>query len=126
MSENTTVVHLVRHGEVENPQRVLYGRLHGFHLSAEGRVMAKAATDSLAGRDVTVLRSSPLERALETAEPLAAQFGLEAEVDERLAEPWNHFEGMMFGGGDGPVRRPKDWEYLRNPIRPSWAGPHRK
>ena len=68
MSEQPdTVVHLVRHGEVENPRRVLYGRIPGFHLSADGRVQAKAAADFLAGRDVTVLRSSPLERALETA-----------------------------------------------------------
>src|SRR5262249_41370636 len=103
---DTTVVHLVRHGEVENPQRVLYGRLTGFHLSAEGRVMARAAADFLAGGDVTVLRSSPLERALETAEPLAAQFGLPVVVDERLVEPWNHFEGMTFGVGDGSLRRP--------------------
>src|SRR5258708_23993248 len=129
MSENpgpadTTVVHLVRHGEVENPQRVLYGRLPGFRLSAEGRVMAKAAADFLAGRDVTVLRSSPLERALETAEPLAAQFGLEVVVDERLIEPWNHFEGMTFGVGDGSLRRPKHWMYLRNPFRPSWGEPY--
>ena len=65
-------VHLVRHGEVENPQGVLYGRIPGFHLSEAGRVMAKTAAGFLAGRDVTVLRSSPLERARETAEPIAA------------------------------------------------------
>src|SRR5258708_11012420 len=129
MSENpgpadTTVVHLVRHGEVENPQRVLYGRLPGFRLSAEGRVMAKAAADFLAGGDVTVLRSSPLERALETAERLAAQFGLEVVVDERLIEPWNHFEGMTFGVGDRSLRRPSHWMYLRNPFRPSWGEPY--
>src|SRR5258708_36794934 len=88
----STVVHLGRHGEVENPRRVLYGRLPGVHLPAEGRVMAKPATDSLAGRDVTVLRSSPLERALEAADPLAAQFGLEAVVDDGLTEPRNPLE----------------------------------
>jgi broad specificity phosphatase PhoE len=124
MSENSTVVHLVRHGEVENPQRVLYGRIPGFHLSAEGRVMAKAAADFLAGRDVTVLRSSPLDRALETAEPIAAQFDLEVVVDERLIEPWNHFEGMTFGVGDGSLRKPSHWMYLRNPFRPSWGEPY--
>ena len=129
MSENpgpagTTVVHLVRHGEVENPRRVLYGRLAGFHLSADGRVMAKATADFLAGRDVTVLWSSPLERALETAEPLAAEFGLEVVVDERLIEPWNHFEGMTFGVGDGSLRRPSHWMHLRNPFRPSWGEPY--
>ena len=104
---DTTVVHLLRHGEVSNPRGVLYGRLPGFHLSEEGRLMAKAAAAFLAGRDVTVLRSSPLERALETAAPVAAQFGLDAEVDERLIEPWNHFEGTTFGVGDGALRRPR-------------------
>ena len=76
---DTTVVHLLRHGEVSNPRGVLYGRLPGYHLSEEGRLMAKAATAFLAGRDVTVLRSSPLERALETAAPVAAQFGLDVQ-----------------------------------------------
>ena len=59
------MVHLVRHGEVYNPGGILYGRLPGFHLSEEGRLMAKAAAAFLAGRDVVVLRSSPLDRALE-------------------------------------------------------------
>ncbi len=127
MSENpadTTVVHLVRHGEVENPRAVLYGRMPGFHLSADGRVMAKAAADFLAGRDVVVLRSSPLERALETAEPIASQFGLEVEIDERLVEPWNHFEGLTFGVGDGSLRRPAHWRHMWNPFRPSWGEPY--
>jgi len=119
-----TIVHLVRHGEVENPRRVLYGRIPGFHLSAEGRVMAKAAADFLAGRDVTLLRSSPLERAVETAEPLAAQFGLPVLIDERLIEPWNHFEGMTFGVGDGSLKRPQHWHHLWNPFRPSWGEPY--
>jgi broad specificity phosphatase PhoE len=122
---NVTVVHLVRHGEVENPRGVLYGRLPGFHLSADGRVMAKAAADFLAGRDVTLLRSSPLERTLETADPIAAQFSLPVERDERLIEPWNHFEGMTFGVGDGALLRPAHWRHLWNPFRPSWGEPYR-
>jgi broad specificity phosphatase PhoE len=125
MSEKPdTVVHLVRHGEVENPHRVLYGRRPGFHLSADGRVEAKAVADFLAGRDVTVLRSSPLERALETAEPLSEEFGLPVVVDDRLIEPWNHFEGMTFGVGDGSLRQPRHWQHLRNPFRPSWGEPY--
>jgi broad specificity phosphatase PhoE len=122
----TAIVHLVRHGEVDNPERVLYGRLPGFGLSEAGRLMAKAAADYLAGRDVTVLRSSPLQRALETAEPIAAGFGLPVEADERLIEPWNHFEGMRFGVGDGALRQPRHWIYLRNPFRPSWGEPYRE
>ena len=121
----TAVVHLVRHGEVANPDRVLYGRIPGFYLSEVGRLMAKAAANFLSGRDVTVLRSSPLERAVETAEPIAAEFGLPIEIDDRLVEPWNHFEGMRFGVGDGALRQPRHWRYLRNPFLPSWGEPYR-
>ena len=122
----TAIVHLVRHGEVDNPGRILYGRLPGFHLSEAGRLMAKAAADYLAGRDITVLKSSPLQRAVETAEPIAAEFGLQAEIDDRLIEPWNYFEGMRFGVGDGSLRRPRHWRYLWNPFRPSWGEPRDK
>ncbi|HET9897724.1 MAG TPA: histidine phosphatase family protein [Streptosporangiaceae bacterium] len=122
-ADSVTVVHLVRHGKVENPGGVLYGRLPGFHLSEDGQMMAKAAADYLAGRDITVLRCSPLERARETAEPIAAQFGLPAEVDDRLIEPWNHFEGLTVGVGDGSLRAPRHWIYLRNPFKPSWGEP---
>jgi broad specificity phosphatase PhoE len=122
----TAIVHLVRHGEVDNPDGVLYGRLPGYRLSEAGRLMAKAAADYLAGRDVTVVWSSPLERAIETTEPIAAEFGLTAEVDARLIEPWNHFEGMRFGVGDGALRQPRHWIYLRNPFRPSWGEPYRE
>jgi len=121
---STAVVHLVRHGEVDNPQGVLYGRIPGYHLSEAGRLMAKAAADFLAGRDITVLRSSPLERALETAEPIAAEFGLPIAVDDRLIEPWNHFEGLRFAVGDGALRQPRHWLKLRNPFRPSWGEPY--
>ena len=119
-----TIVHLVRHGEVANPTGVLYGRLPGFGLSEDGQMMAKAAADFMAGRDVTVLRSSPLERARQTAEPIAAQLGLPVEVDDRLIEPWNHFEGMRVAVGDGSWRAPRHWVYLRNPFRPSWGEPY--
>jgi broad specificity phosphatase PhoE len=125
-ASTTTVVHLVRHGEVNNPHGVLYGRLPGYRLSEAGRLMAKAAADYLAGRDVTVVWSSPLERAIETTEPIATEFGLPAEVDARLIEPWNHFEGLRFGVGDGALRQPRHWIYLRNPFRPSWGEPYRE
>lgn len=121
-----TVVHLLRHGEVHNPSHIIYGRLPDFHLSEDGRMMAKAAAGFLAGRDVTALFSSPLDRARETAEPLAAQFGLTVTVDERLIEPWNHFEGLSFGVGDGSLRRLEHWPYLRNPFRPSWGEPYQQ
>ena len=121
----TTIVHLVRHGEVANPGGILYGRIPGFRLSEDGQMMAKNAASFLAGRDVTVLRSSPLERAVQTAEPIAEEFGLTIEIDERLVEPWNHFEGLSIGVGDGALRAPRHWIYLRNPFRPSWGEPYK-
>ena len=86
--------------------------------------MAKAAADFLAGRDIVTVRSSPLERAVETAEPIAAEFGLPIVVDDRLIEAANHFEGLRFGVGDGALRQPSAWFYLRNPFRPSWGEPY--
>jgi broad specificity phosphatase PhoE len=119
-----TVVTLVRHGEVDNPTKVLYGRLPGFRLSNSGEQMVKTVAAALAGRDVRVVVSSPLERALQTAEPIAAQFGLTVQTDDRLIESDNVFEGKTFGVGDGALRRPANWRHLRNPLRPSWGEPY--
>ncbi|HWJ81939.1 MAG TPA: histidine phosphatase family protein [Nocardioides sp.] len=125
MATPDTVVHLVRHGEVHNPEGLLYGRRDGFHLSDRGRQMAVRAAESLAGRDVTVLRSSPLERAKETAAPLAEKLGLEVGIDERVLESTNVFEGRQFGKGRNALRNPLLWRHLWNPFRPSWGEPYR-
>jgi broad specificity phosphatase PhoE len=120
-----TVVHLVRHGEVENPARIIYGRLPDYHLSTLGVRMAEEAAKYLAGRDVVALRSSPLERARETSEPIAAEFGLSVVPDSRLIEPANSFEGKRFGFGKGEaLRSPAALLRLYNPIRPSWGEPY--
>jgi broad specificity phosphatase PhoE len=126
VSRPTTVVHLVRHGEVENPQGVLYGRLPGFHLSALGLRMAETDAAYLADRDVAEVVSSPLERALETAAPIAAVHGLPIGEDVRLIEPSNHFQGLTFGVGDGSLRHPRHWRALMNPFRPSWGEPYQR
>ena len=119
-----TVVHLVRHGEVHNPTGVLYGRLPGFRLSAAGEEMAVKVAAALAGHDVRAVVSSPLERAVQTATPIAEQFGLDVAVDERLIESENVFEGKTFGVGDGALRRPGNWRHVVNPFRPSWGEPY--
>jgi broad specificity phosphatase PhoE len=123
MSE-TTVVHLLRHGEVHNPGKILYGRLPGFRLADGGEAMADTAARWFAGRDVTHLVSSPLQRAQQTAAPIAEALSLPVEIDDRLIEAGNAFEGLKVGVGDGALRMPRHWWKLRNPFRPSWGEPY--
>jgi len=120
-----TVVHLLRHGEVFNPDGILYGRLPEFHLSELGTQMAKRVAETLKDRDITHVISSPLERAQETAEPSADTLGLQIETDGRVIEAANKFEGKQFGVGDGSLRKPAYWRYLYNPFQPSWGEPYK-
>jgi len=119
-----TVVHLLRHGEVHNPSGVIYGRLPDYHLSETGRLMAVAAADYFAERPVVAVFASPLDRAQETAKPVAERLGLQIVPDERLIESWNHFEGKAFGVSDGSMLSPRNWRYLWNPLQPSWGEPY--
>jgi broad specificity phosphatase PhoE len=119
-----TVVHLLRHGEVHNPDRVLYGRLPGFGLSDLGVAQAELAAAHLAQRPIGYLVSSPLERARQTSGPLAAALGLDIAVDERLIEAANKLEGRQVAGGKGLFSDPANWVLLRNPLRPSWGEPY--
>lgn len=116
-------LHLVRHGEVHNPKRVLYGRLPDYHLSTAGRQMAHAAAEHVAAQDrpVAALYSSPLERAQESAEPFAERFGLTPEIDIRLIEPTNVFEGTRMKRS---LMNPVNWWHLRQPSLPSWGEPY--
>lgn len=121
-----TTVHLLRHGEVYNPEGVLYGRRDGYHLSDLGVRMAERVASAVGDRDIVHLRSSPLERAQETARPLAEARGLEIVTDERVIESTNVFEGERFGVGDGALRKPSAWRHLWNPWKPSWGEPYRE
>ncbi|CCH77109.1 putative phosphoglycerate mutase [Nostocoides japonicum T1-X7] len=119
-----TTVHLVRHGEVHNPDRVLYGRLPGYGLSDLGREMARLAAAHLAERDVVEVVSSPLERAQQTARPIAEAHELPVGTDERLTEAENAFEGRNVAGGKGLLREPRMFKYFLNPTKPSWGEPY--
>ncbi len=121
-----TVVHLMRHGEVHNPQGVLYGRLPDFHLSELGRKMAERGAEFFSERDVVHVAASPLERAQETAAPIAGRHDLEVATDGRLIEASNFFEGKRFSVGDGVLKRPAVWPKLYNPFRPSWGEPYKE
>jgi broad specificity phosphatase PhoE len=120
-----TTVHLLRHGEVHNPAGVLYGRLPGFHLSELGQRMAQRVADAVGGRDITYVVASPLERAQETARPLALLRGSEIVTDARVIESGNVFEGRRFTVGDSILRSPDVWPHLWNPFRPSWGEPYK-
>lgn len=127
MSETPdTIVHLLRHGEVHNPSGVLYGRMDGYHLSDLGKQMAERVAEALKDRDIAHLRVSPLERAQETARPLALARDLEIVTDPRVIESTNKFEGKSFGVGDGALRSPSAWKHLWNPFKPSWGEPYKE
>ena len=116
-----TVVHVMRHGEVFNPEGVLYGRLPDYHLSERGRAQAEKVAEVLADRDIVAIIASPLERAQETAVPVAARHNLAVGTNHDLIESTNIFEGKRVSPGDGALRDPRNWKYLINPIRPSWG-----
>jgi broad specificity phosphatase PhoE len=118
-----TVVHLLRHGEVYNPNHVLYGRLPGYHLSANGRMMARAAADYFEHRPIAAVFASPLERAQETAQPTAERLELTITTDDRLIESENVLEGTSVSLAS-LARNPLNWKYLWNPFTPSWGEPY--
>jgi len=121
-----TTVHLLRHGEVHNPKGILYGRSTGYHLSERGNKMAERVAAHIGDRDITHIVSSPLERAQETAAPLAARRELTVETDERLIESSNIFEGSRFRVRSSILRKPQVWLKLWNPFLPSWGEPYKQ
>src|ERR1700727_4100790 len=122
MSE-ITVVHLLRHGEVHNPDHVLYGRVPGYRLSAHGRMRAAPAAAYFEGRPVAAVFASPLERAQETAQPVAERLGLPIITDDRLIESGNVLEGKSVSLAS-LAGNPLNWKYLWNPFTPSWGEPY--
>ncbi|MGV8896909.1 MAG: histidine phosphatase family protein [Rhodoglobus sp.] len=118
------LIHLVRHGEVYNPDGILYGRIPGYHLSELGHAMADAAAASFAGHPVAALYASPLQRAQESAAPWAERFGLPVNTEERIIEPHNWFEGRKFEF-PAALKHPSAWPKLINPLKPSWGEPYK-
>ena len=124
LSAMGTTVHVARHGEVENPQKILYGRQPGWRLSARGQEMAKVLGDWSKGINLGALHVSPLQRAQETAAPIAKAHGIDITTDERLIEAGNIFEGKSFEPGSGILKHPSAWRHLYNPWKPSWGEPY--
>ena len=124
LSAMSSTVHLARHGEVENPQKILYGRQPGWRLSTRGQQMAQVLGEWSKSIDLGALHVSPLQRAQETAAPIARAHGIEITTDERLIEAGNIFEGKSFEPGSGILKHPTAWRHLFNPWKPSWGEPY--
>ena len=120
----STTVHVARHGEVENPQKLLYGRQPGWRLSTRGQQMAETLGEWSKSINLGALHVSPLQRAQETAAPIARAHGIEITTDERLIEAANIFEGKSFELGSGVLKHPSSWRHLYNPWKPSWGEPY--
>ena len=117
-------IHLLRHGEVENPEKILYGRQPGWRLSDRGQEMARTVAGWSDSLDLGAILASPLQRAQETAAPIAAKHKLDIITEPQLIEAANVFEGKKFELGSGVLRHPKSWRYLYNPAKPSWGEPY--
>ena len=124
LSAMSSTVHVVRHGEVENPEKILYGRQPGWRLSNRGQEMAQVLGEWSKAIDLGALHVSPLQRAQETAAPIAKVHGIAITTDDRLIEAANIFEGKSFELGSGVLKHPTSWRHLYNPWKPSWGEPY--
>lgn len=121
-----TTIHFVRHGEVENPNHVLYERLPGFHLSNRGLKMAQATAKYIATvpqmRGISAIYSSPLERTQETAQQIASALQIGSIIlENRLIEAENNFRGKRIGYGEGALWKNNNWKLVSNLWKPSWG-----
>ncbi len=119
-----STIHFLRHGEVHNPEKILYGRQSGWYLSSRGQEMADSVAEWSKQFSVGALLASPLQRAQETARPLAAVHGLSIITNDNLIEASNIFEGKKFEMGSGVLRHPSSWRHLTRPWIPSWGEPY--
>jgi broad specificity phosphatase PhoE len=103
-----TRVYVIRHADVENPHRLLYGHLPGFQLSALGRAQAAALGEKLATAGIKRIVHSPLARATETAQIINSGLSEPAimEVDPELREAdfSRYLQGLPYW--QIPLRRP--------------------
>lgn len=120
----TSTVHFLRHGEVFNPEKILYGRQPNWYLSERGQEMARTVAEWSKQFDLGAVLASPLQRAQETARPLAEAHSLPVTTDSNLIEATNIFEGKKFEMGSGVLGHPKSWRHLTRPWIPSWGEPY--
>ena len=93
-----TGILLIRHGENDFVGKRLAGHLPGVHLNEKGRKQAELIADALKNAPVKAIYSSPLERAVETAQPLGAALNLPVNIHPGLIE-------LDFGAWQGKTTR---------------------
>jgi len=120
------VIHFIRHGEVHNPEKILYGLQPGWKLSERGNQMAQVIAQWSKNLNLGAIHASPLQRAQETVAPIIEAHNLKLTTDKNLIEAGNIFEGKKFELGSGVLKHPKAWRYLYNPWRPSWGEPYKE
>lgn len=89
-----TIIYFIRHGEVYNPHKVLYGRLPGFPLTVKGEQQINKLAQNLVGKGISVIYTSPLERARQTADILAGHLGIAAISSNFLLETRHARDGI--------------------------------
>jgi len=89
-----TTIYFLRHGEVHNPKKILYGRLPGFHLSCQGQKRIKNVAGQFTDKDINYLYSSPMLRARQTANILAERLKLTIKISRLLNEVKLIFAGL--------------------------------
>lgn len=107
-------IYLVRHAEVQNPKRLIYGRLGFFKLSQRGLEQAEALGKYFKNKNIELIYSSPLLRARQTAREIAAKTGAKIKLSNNLIEAnYTKWEGKPYSD-----RPKKDMElYLNTPTK---------
>lgn len=115
------LVHLVRHAEVDNPERLVYGTMSGYALSPQGTEQARRVGRYLGPRPLVSIWSSPMERCLRTAEEIAGRSGIPVKIDEDLGEwemidrwkghPWDDIPSVFPGELEAYLKHPDQLAY---------------
>lgn len=105
-------LYLIRHGETEGNRQCYIGR-QDLPLNEEGRRQAAALASALSEEEISAIYASPLQRARDTAAPLALQHTLNVEVRPALLEiDYGDLQGLVKGAHAFSLRR----EYLHTPM----------
>jgi broad specificity phosphatase PhoE len=120
------LVHLVQHAEVDNPDHLVCGSMPGFDLSPHGLEQARRVGRYLGPRAIVAIWSSPQQRALRTAEQIAARSGVPVRVHPDLREwalmerwkghPWNSISSRFPGELEAYLDHPQRLEFVEEQI----------